>query len=237
MAQAAGPAPGAVSVTVVVMAFNEARSLEPVVREIHATLAGIGRSFEVLIVDDGSRDATAPTADRLAAGLPEIRVVHHPQNQGLGGVYQTGLRSAQGDLITFFPADGQFAASLLASFVRVMADHDLALGYLAQPGGSAVARLLSGCERLVQRLLFGRIPRFQGILMLRRAILDRFPLRSTGRGWAVVLELIVRASRAGCRIAAVPIEVRPRLAGASKVRNLATIWSNLRQLVTLRRLL
>jgi dolichol-phosphate mannosyltransferase len=235
LTQAAGPDRGPVAITVVVMAFNEARSLEPVVREIHGTLAGTGRPFEVLIVDDGSGDATAPTADRLSLELPEIRVVHHPQNQGLGGVYHTGLRSAKGDLVTFFPADGQFAASLLTSFIPVMADHDLALGYLAQPGGSFVARLLSGCERLVQRLLFGRIPRFQGILMLRRAILDRFPLRSAGRGWAVVLELIVRASRSGCRIAAVPIEVRPRMAGVSKVRNLATIWSNLRQLIDLRR--
>ena len=232
-----GPAGGPDTISVVVMAFNEAPSLASSAREIHEALTRLGRPFEILIVDDGSRDGTVGIADGLSSELAEVRVIHHPENQGLGGVYQTGLRSARGDLVTFFPADGQFAAALLERFVPVMAGCDLALGYLGEPGGSATARALSACERLVQRLLFGRIPRFQGILMLRRAVLDRLALRSTGRGWAIVLELIIKASRSGCRIAAVPIEVRPRAAGASKVRNLATIWSNLRQLLTLRRLL
>ena len=80
----------------------------------------------------------------------------------------------------------------------------------------------------------GPLPRFQGILMFRRTVCERIPLTSVGRGWAVLMELIVRASQAGYRMRSVPIELRPRRSGSSKVQNLRTISSNLRQVLTLR---
>ena len=67
-------------------------------------------------------------------------------------------------------------------------------------------------------------------MLFRRELLGRIPLRSTGRGWMIVMELIIKASRRGCRITSLPTDVRPRLSGQSKVKNLHTIASNLRQL-------
>jgi len=218
-------------VSVVVMAYNEIGGLEAVVREIRATLDALGRPAEIVIVDDGSRDGTGPLADRLAG---EIRVVHHEPNQGLGGVYRTGFREARQDFLTFFPADGQFPPDIIARFAPLMAGHDLVLGYL--PGGrkGVVGIVLSLAERVVYRALFGALPRFQGIFMIRRAALQRLTLVSDGRGWAVVMEMIVRAVRAGFRIHSEPTALRPRNAGASKVQNARTIWSNLKQVVELR---
>jgi hypothetical protein len=79
------------------------------------------------------------------------------------------------------------------------------------------------------------MPRFQGIMMIRRELLRDIPLSSTGRGWAVVMEFILKAARAGARIDSVPTTVRPRSHGESKVNNWRTIVANLRQLLTLRR--
>lgn len=227
-----GPAAG---VSVVVMAYDEATSLAAVVQEIHEALTRLGRPFEVVVVDDGSRDGTGAEADRLAASLPGVRAIHHQANRGLGGVYRTGFAEARHDLVTFFPADGQFPATILEQFAPLSDDSDVVLGYVAPGRRSLVARLLSVAERVLYRLLFGPLPRFQGILMFRRALLQRFPLRSSGRGWAVLMELLIRAARAGSRIRSVPTAIRPRMAGRSKVQNPRTVWSNLRQIWALRR--
>lgn len=221
-------------ITVVLMAYNEAASLEAVAREIHDVVVRLDRSHEILIVDDGSSDGTALVADRLARDLAGVRVVHHGTNRGLGEVYRTGFDEARRELVTFFPADGQFAASLLERLLPVMDEADFAVGYLPASCRSLLARFLSWAERIFYRFLFGAVPRFQGIFVFRRAVLEHLPLTSRGRGWAVVMEMIIRAARAGYRVRSVPIELRPRMAGTSKVQNPRTILSNLLQVLALR---
>lgn len=219
--------------TVVVMAYDEVRSLEGVVDELLAEVAGV--THEVLIVDDGSADGTGELADTLAETHDTVRVVHHAPNAGLGGVYRTGFAEARGELLTFFPADGQFPADIIGRFLPLAAQNDLVLGYLPQRADSAVAKVLSGVERVLYRVLFGGFPKFQGILMVRTDVLRELELVSAGRGWAVVMELILRIDRAGKRVHSEPTGWRPRAHGTSKVNNVRTILANLRQLAELSR--
>jgi glycosyltransferase involved in cell wall biosynthesis len=225
------------TVSVVVMAYNEVQSLEATCREILAVLDTLGEPAELLIVDDGSTDGTSTRAEALAERDSRVRVIHHGQNRGLGGVYRTGFQEACGTFVTFFPADGQFPATIIADFLPRMSQQDMVLGFLPSGERSFVAEALSGVERLLYRVLLGRIPRFQGILMFRRELLAQHRLRSDGRGWAILMEFIVRCSRADHRMVSTPTDVRPRAHGTSKVNNLRTIWSNLRQVVALRRIL
>lgn len=215
------------------MAFDEASSLEAFVEELRPPLHSLDAGGEILIVDDGSRDRTGEIADRLATDA-RIRVVHHGANGGLGAVYRTGLAEAAGDYVTFFPADGQFEPAILAAFLPSMADLDLLLGYVDR-SDSLAGRVLSAAERLLYRVLLGPLPRFQGVFMVRRAKVERLRLQSKGRGWAIVMELLIRASRSGWRIRSVPIPLRPRRAGRSKVNNVRTVVANLRQVLALRR--
>lgn len=222
------------SLSVVIMAFNEAANLENVVQEIYDVLTGIACPYEILIVDDGSSDNTGIIADDLATKLPEIRAIHHPVNQGLGAVYRTGFTETHTDFVTFFPADGQFPAIILAHFFHLMRNSDMVLGYLPHRKGSILATFLSRIERIIYHALFGHLPHFQGILMFRRSLLDSFELQSTGRGWAILMEFIIRTVRGGYRVMSIPTTMRPRLNGHSKVNNLATIWANLKQVIMLR---
>jgi glycosyltransferase involved in cell wall biosynthesis len=216
------------------MAWNEAATLTAVANELAAELAGLDASHEILVIDDGSSDGTGRIADELAATLPGLRVHHHGENRGLGAVYRTGFAEARGELLTFFPADGQFPASIIRDYLPAMSDADIVLGVLPRRGGPLTARALSLAERLLLRALFGRFPRFQGILMFRRELLRGTPLRSQGRGWTVLMEFILRQARRGARIKHLPIAIRPRTSGASKVNNLRSIASNLRQVLALR---
>jgi len=223
--------------TVVVMAYNEAANLEAVVQEIASALTVIGGTHEMLIIDDGSTDGTGELADQLQAAVEAVRVLHHPQNLGLGGVYRTGFTEARGRYVTFFPADGQFPATIIQQFYPRMTDVDMVLGYLPQRKRSPLAELLSLVERVLYRIVLGPMPKFQGITMFRRDLLNQFTLHSTGRGWAVLMELILRVARAGHHVESIPTEIRPRLSGASKVNNWRTIRANFKQILYLRRYL
>jgi glycosyltransferase involved in cell wall biosynthesis len=227
------------SLSVVVMAYDEAANLEAVVRELHGAIGALPgpRADEILIIDDGSRDGTGPLADWLAEELAGVRVIHHGVNRGLGGVYRTGFTEADRELVTFFPADGQFPATIIQSFYPLMQHHDLVLGYLPERASSPLAKGLSAAEKALYRLLFGPMPRYQGVFMVWRRVLQGLTLHTTGRGWGIVMEMVLRIFRGAYRVTSVPTTLRPRMSGQSKVNNLRTIWINLKQAVALRRTL
>jgi glycosyltransferase involved in cell wall biosynthesis len=197
----------------------------------------LGVSYELVIIDDGSSDGTSELADRLTEEHPEVTVVHHGENRGLGGVYRTGFALARGEYVTFFPADGQFPETIHASFYPLVEDWDMVLGNLPRRNGRGVGALLGRIERMLYRAAFGKMPRLDGVFIFRRDILNRLELKSVGRGWTIVWELVLRAHRGGYRIVGCPISLLPRTHGVSKVNNLPTIAANVRQLLTLRRLL
>jgi glycosyltransferase involved in cell wall biosynthesis len=224
-------------VSVIIMAYNEAASLKMVADEITAVVQRLGIPYELLIIDDGSTDETGEIADHLAQQSGLVRVVHHTPNGGLGAVYRTGFSEARGVYLTFFPADGQFPASSIEHLLAVMPEHDMVLGYIPRRPGMVLSRMLSLLERLLYRALFGSLPNFQGVLMFRRVLLEEIELESRGRGWAVLMELIIRTCRAGYRVTSIPTGFRPRFAGHSKVNNFRTIWANMIQVLGLRRCL
>lgn len=221
--------------TIAIPTYNERETLSRVVSELVLAARRLGGGFEVLIVDDGSTDGSAAVADQAAAATPEARVVHHAANQGLGGVYRTVFREARGEYLTSFPADGQFPPTILAAFGPLVASHDLVLGYLPPGQQNFIEWALSQGERWLYRMLLGPIPKFQGVFLVRRALIDAMHLQSTGRGWAIVMELIIKVSRhPGSRLVGVPITMIPRESGHSKVRNVRTIVANFRQIARLR---
>jgi dolichol-phosphate mannosyltransferase len=228
------PASALPDISVVVMTFNEAESLADVVGEIRHELAQLDASHEVVVVDDGSDDGSGAVAEQLARHDARVRVIHHPCNAGLGGVYRTGFTQSRGRYVTFFPADGQFPASIIGQFLPLMQSYDLVLGYIPGTRTSMLGKFLSATERVLYTGLFGEFPRFQGIMMLRRELLGELRLVSRGRGWAIVMEFILKASKGGYRIVSKPTAYRPRMHGTSKVNNLRSIYSNFKQLLELR---
>jgi glycosyltransferase involved in cell wall biosynthesis len=215
------------------MAYNEAATLSGVLDEIEATMRGSTCAYEVIVVDDGSSDGTGQLADQAAQRLPWVAALHHSANRGIGEVYRSGFQAATGTYLTFLPADGQFPASIVTDFVSLMSNADLVLGYLPDIRRSPVASLLSWCERALYRAMFGRLPRFQGIMMFRRAMLDDLGVKPGGRGWGVLMEVVVRAKRRRMKIVSVPTSLRPRSNGTSKVNNLRSIRANLEQAIAL----
>jgi glycosyltransferase involved in cell wall biosynthesis len=108
--------------TVVVPVFDEVESLEPLVRRIRETLDGVGIRWDMVLVDDGSRDGSGDLLDRLAVAEPRLDVVHFTQNCGQSAALDAGFRRARGDLIAILDADLQTFPEDLPTLLRVLDD-------------------------------------------------------------------------------------------------------------------
>jgi glycosyltransferase involved in cell wall biosynthesis len=224
----------AFDVTIVILAFNEEAALASTVDDVAATVARLGWNAEILIIDDGSRDRTPEIADDLAMTVAGVRAIHHPVNQGLGEVYATAFREAGGNWLFFVPGDNEFPPAILELFAPHMAESDLILGYLEAGIRTPASRLLSWGERLLYRLLFGPMPKFQGMFGFRRALVEALPLVTLGgRGWGVIMEIIVRTPRHGFRTTSVLTPGRRRQGDVSRVNSLSSVLANLRQVLRL----
>lgn len=223
------------SLSVAILAYNEMPSLEATVTEMVDLLCEIRIPYEIFIVNDGSRDGTAELTDKLAARLPGVFAVHHKVNQGIGPAFRTGITSGKNDLVTVFAGDGQFPASIIRDFLKEIENCDMVLGFIpdVEKGRPALLIFFSSVERFIVRMLFGYFPKFQGVMMFRRELLNKFSLTSEGRGWIIQMELVLRAVRAKARISTMPTALRPRMHGSSRATSVRNILSNMKQIVSL----
>src|SRR5208337_1602761 len=99
---------------------NEADNLTRVIDNLRAELERFASTYEIIIVDDGSRDRTGEIADRLATSDPRIRAVHHPLNRGYGGAVISGLRAATLPWVLLCDGDGQFEAAEIGRFLPMV---------------------------------------------------------------------------------------------------------------------
>src|SRR6476659_3973474 len=111
-------------------AYNDSGTIASMVIRAVQAAAVLTPDYEVIVVNDGSGDATAQIADELARTYPQVRVVHHPKNRGYGGALQTGFRSATKEFIFYTDGDAQYDPAEVALLWRKMEPGvDLVNGY------------------------------------------------------------------------------------------------------------
>jgi len=226
------------SVSVVMFAFNEEQNIGPCMEEALDFLRSAEADFELIVVDDGSDDATATRAESVAALDPEhIKVLSYKPNRGIGGALKTGFAAATKDWITVLPADGQvppdgieqlFAVVLSDPQVEVVTCH---FPRRFQQADHLGRKVLSRGLRLVLWLATGVHRKLDGIYLIRREIVQRLPLRS--ETFFLNLELPIRALHAGHKAGEATMDIRPRMAGESKVLGRSRIRRVLRETLVL----
>jgi dolichol-phosphate mannosyltransferase len=224
--------PGAV---VCLPTYNERDNLEPMVRALAEVLPEGGR---VLVIDDNSPDGTGEIADRLAAELPWLEVLHRPEKQGLGRAYVDGFHHALAegaDLVLEMDCDFSHDPRDLPRLIAaVEAGADLALGSRYVEGGGTenwgfVRRLISRGASIYTRVLLMPIhDATGGFKCFRRTVLESIDLESIdAAGYVFQIETTYRALRKGFRVVEVPIRFVDRTAGESKMSRaivLEAIW-------------
>jgi dolichol-phosphate mannosyltransferase len=216
--------------SVVVPVYNEERNVAPLVEEIVAALRG-RITFEIVYVDDCSRDATLECLKQLQSGTPELRVVRHLRNSGQSTAIRNGVKAARADWIATLDGDGQNDP---ADIPKLLAERARAAPEVRMFAGWRVDRQDSGSKRWASRW---------ANTIRARALRDATP--DTGCG----IKLFERAAfldlpyfdhmhrylpalmqRAGWQTVSVPVHHRHRTSGVSKYNNLQRAWVGLRDL-------
>jgi len=208
--------------------YNEAENVDAIVRAALPHLASTGIGHHVLVVDDGSPDGTGDIADRLAAEIEAVQVLHRPGKDGIGPAYLAGFAHAMAngaDLLLEMDADFSHDAADLPRLIEAANRADLVLGSRYVPGGGVSdwglgRRLISRGGSLYAQMLLG-VPIHDltgGFKCFRREVLESLDLKSVGTdGYGFQIEMTYRAIRAGFRVEEVPIVFRDRRVGSSKM--------------------
>jgi len=225
--------PGGASISVVVPGLNEQETLQRTVEWTLSVLAEMADDYEVIVVDDGSTDATGRIADDLAARFPQVRVVHNAKPSGYGGALHSGFTAARKELLGLITADCEFHPTDLPSFVAAIADADIVSSVVPNRPLPFYRKVLSWGWRTCVRLLVGERPIIEGTFMIRNRLFRSLQLES--RSGMYVMEMLIKARRSGARINVIAIDVHPRADMAkSKVANIRTTIAVFREIVALR---
>ena len=196
-------------------AHNEADNLGGLVEEALATLPSLAETYEIVIVDDGSRDDTPRIADELAAAHAQVRAVHHPTNLGYGAAIRSGFAAARFANIGFTDGDRQFKVADLGRLIdRLQAgDVDAVVGYRIRRADPLVRTLYARLYRLANLIFFGLTVRDVDCAckLFRRSALEGVNVESGGAFFSA--ELLIKLRAAGRRLAEVGVPHYPRTAG------------------------
>jgi len=223
------------SLTVFFPFYNEEANIERVTLAAVETLVRLGLDWEIILVDDGSRDRTAELADRLAAGNPRIRAIHHQPNRGYGGALQSGFRNATKDWIFYTDGDGQFDISQLELLLPLAGQYDIVNGYRLNRQDHLIRRMNAFCwGALVKHVLKFRARDVDSAFKLYRAeIFRHIEMKSTGA--LIDAEILARANRAGYTIGHVGVRHLQRVAGQQTGAKLKVILLAFEELLRLRK--
>lgn len=200
--------------SVVVPAYNEESRLEPTIRDAAEYLRLTGRAFELVVVDDGSRDGTSRLVDHLAVELPEVRLIRLAENRGKGYAVRTGVVNARGRAVLFADADGATPIEEIERLeAALLGGADVAVGSRAvrQEGVRVAAKWYRRVigrtfHRLVELCGVRGVQDTQcGFKLFRGAVAHDLFSRMRTTGFSFDVELLVMAQRHGYRVAEVPV--------------------------------
>lgn len=205
-----------VTLSVFFPAYNEEANIRAAVEE---AVRVVGESpyvsdYEIIIVNDGSRDNTLSIANELQEEIPQVRVVDHGQNLGYGAALKSGISAATKDYIFFTDADLQFDIVELQNLLVHLSSYPVVIGYRA-PRRDPLMRLLNAkVWNILNRVLFGLKVRDIdcAFKVFRRDLVQNLQLRSHGA--MISAETLIRLSRQGIAIKEVPVSHLPRIAGS-----------------------
>src|ERR1700730_919174 len=213
------------SLSVFFPALNDSGTIASMVIRVVKAASELTPDYEIIVVNDGSTDATAEIAEELARTYPHVRVVHHPANRGYGGALQTGFRSSTKDLIFYTDGDAQYdPAELAALWARMTPDADLVNGSKFDRAEPRPRVIIGRLYHHIVSILFGLTVRDVDcdFRLMRRSIFERIHLEKTSG--VICLELMKKIHEARFRIVEVPVHHYHRAFGRSQFFNFRRIF-------------
>ena len=223
------------SLSVFFPAYNDAPSLPGLVRKTFATLEAHVADYEVIVVDDGSRDGTAEVLEELRRQYsPWLRVVTHAHNRGYGGALRSGFAAAQKEFVFYTDGDGQYDVGELPRLLELVGPATGLVNGCKLERHDPLHRVWIGkvynfCARLLFRIRIRDID--CDYRLIRRALLAKIHLTSTSG--TICVELVRKLELSGCQVVEVGVHHYPRLHGRSQFFRMRSLAVTLLQLLRL----
>lgn len=205
-------------------AYNEEANIGALALKTAAVLKHMAGAWEVIAVNDGSRDRTAQVMQTLHKKHRNIRLVDHVVNQGYGAAVKSGFKAARYEWIFLTDGDGQFDVEEMADFLPLLEDHDLVVGYRIKRADPLQRKLNAWAWGMLVKTIFG----LRGVRdidcafkFVRKDVFKKFSLETTGA--MISTELLVKSQKNGFRIIEKGVHHYPRRAGQQTGAKLSVI--------------
>lgn len=207
------------TLSIVLPAFNEEANIREAVERATAVAERLVDGHEIIVVDDGSSDATAALVSSMGAADPRVRLVRHGRNRGYGEALRSGFLAARMELVFFTDADNQFRLDELASFLPWMDRVDVAAGYRINRQDPLFRRInAKAWNYLVRSLFYVPVRDIDcAFKLFRRSVFEDLDLESVGA--MVNTELMVKLGRSGRSVVELGVTHYPRVAGEARGAN------------------
>lgn len=226
------------SLSVFFPAYNEEANLAETVEKAIPIIKTIADKYEIIIIDDGSKDKTEEIAKDLAKKYNFIKVVQHNPNRGYGAAFKSGIYNSQYEWIAFTDADGQFDFTEITKLIEKQRETnaDLVIGYYLKRAVSFQRILGSKIWEWTVFLLFGlKVTDTDcGFKLFRKKVVDTIPKLQAERGPFINSEFLIQAKRKGFKFAEVGVHHYPRKAGIATGASLKVIFTGLTDLFKMR---
>jgi glycosyltransferase involved in cell wall biosynthesis len=221
------------SVSLVIPSYNDETTIGRLLEDSDALLKQVCRDYEIVVINDGSKDNTLAVLEEAARKNPRIRLINHEVNKGFGETIRELYLSGDKELIFSLPGDYQYAPKELLAMAKGLERNDFVIGLRVKRNDPPRRKFQSHIYNTLLRFLYGhRHTDVNSIKLFRKSILDRITLRSHTP--FVDAELCIRAERAGFKVVEVPIEHLPRLSQGASGGKFSVIWETFSDLFKMR---
>lgn len=208
--------------------YNEEKNIESTVAKTIPVLKKITGKWEIILVNDGSKDNTAKVLETIKKQAPkQIKIITHNPNRGYGGAVKSGLYNSKYKWITFTDSDGQFDFSEVVNLIKrqQQTKADIVIGYYLSRQVSKLTILTSKIWELIVFILFGlKVTDIDcAFKLINKKVVDTIPKLESERGAFISSEFLIKAKKAGFKIAEVGVHHYPRTEGQATGRNLKVI--------------
>ena len=219
-------------------AYNEEANIAATVEKAAGILPKVAKKWEIIVVNDGSKDKTGEIVEGLIIKIKNLRMITHSPNRGYGGALQSGLYNSKYEWIAYTDADGQFDFSEVSKFIEKQRQTkaDLILGYYLKRQVPIYRIWGTHFWQVLVFLFFGlKVKSIDcGFKMVRKEVIEKIPKLEAERGPFIESEMLVKAKKAGFKFAEVGVYHYPRQAGAATGASFKVILSGFSDLVKLR---
>lgn len=208
-------------------AYNEEANARKTIVDAKKVLEKIAKKWEILVINDGSKDSTDQIVQKLSNSDKRIKLINHEVNRGYGAAFKTGMYSAKYNWITFTDIDRQFDFSEITKFIdeQKRTKADLVIGYYKKRQVSKFKIITSKIWELIVFMLFGlHVKDIDcGFKLISKKVLNKIPKLESERGAFISSEFLIKSKKAGFKIVEIPVTHFPRVAGKGTGRDLSVI--------------